>query len=363
MTSHLNSIDKSSSGDYLISARFTDALYLISGQDGHIIWRLGGTQSDFVMDFNFSRQHDARIISQNETVTELNFLDNAWDGGETEDSWATANTSSLLVVALYTSMSPMQATLIAQYERPDGKHTFGRGSMQLLPSGNYLGGWGDNAYITEHTPASGLVYEAALESDRFANYRAYKFNFTSRPTDWPSAKAFASVTSLGDNTTVVYVSWDGATEVSSWKFYAAADTDDDVGFLIGNAPKAGFETSRVLEGQHAMIFVEALDKDGLSLSKSDTVITEVPLGWHDEDRQTAAKRAEAHGAIGTYYAISRPMTRPLTCQTIRPTARANAPAACNFSSWDDDNVLYTASAASQKAAAIITMHLMVRSIP
>lgn len=76
---HVNSIDKNEAGDYILSARFTNTIYMISGQDGHIIWRLGGKFSDFNMDFTFSKQHHARFIESNSTRTVISFLNNASD--------------------------------------------------------------------------------------------------------------------------------------------------------------------------------------------------------------------------------------------------------------------------------------------
>lgn len=38
---HLNSIDKFSGGDYLVSSRHMDAIYRISHKDGQVVWRLG----------------------------------------------------------------------------------------------------------------------------------------------------------------------------------------------------------------------------------------------------------------------------------------------------------------------------------
>ncbi len=45
--SHLNSVDKFPDSDYLLSSRHTDTVYKISHRDGSIVWRLGGTRSDF----------------------------------------------------------------------------------------------------------------------------------------------------------------------------------------------------------------------------------------------------------------------------------------------------------------------------
>lgn len=67
---HGNSIDKDSSGNYLVSLRHTDAVYKID-LNGEIIWRLGGENSDFTFpnDRGFSGQHDARFI--NDSVVSL----------------------------------------------------------------------------------------------------------------------------------------------------------------------------------------------------------------------------------------------------------------------------------------------------
>ena len=53
---HCNSIDKCPDGHYLLSARHADTIYKVSKDDGSILWRLGGVQSDFESDFRFSRQ-------------------------------------------------------------------------------------------------------------------------------------------------------------------------------------------------------------------------------------------------------------------------------------------------------------------
>lgn len=55
---HINSVDQNAEGDYLVSSRHTSTVFKLSGQDGHVIWRLGGSMSDFsfppVSTFRFS---------------------------------------------------------------------------------------------------------------------------------------------------------------------------------------------------------------------------------------------------------------------------------------------------------------------
>lgn len=64
----MNSVDKSSEGDYMVSARYTNAIYKISAQTGSVLWTLGGPNSDFELEpgFNFSRQHDVCFQSLSE---------------------------------------------------------------------------------------------------------------------------------------------------------------------------------------------------------------------------------------------------------------------------------------------------------
>ena len=77
--SHPNSVDKASDGDLLLSGRHTDTIYKISTEDGSIVWRLGGKQSDFELGpgVKFSRQHDIRFRGMNKTHTMVSMLDNA----------------------------------------------------------------------------------------------------------------------------------------------------------------------------------------------------------------------------------------------------------------------------------------------
>lgn len=104
---HANSIAKTLAGDYIVSARHVNTIYKINRADSSVAWRLGGKQSDFLADFNFSSQHDARVVFENNTVTIVTMMDNASDDmGRQNDS---AIASSAKMVALYTSKKPMKA--------------------------------------------------------------------------------------------------------------------------------------------------------------------------------------------------------------------------------------------------------------
>ena len=269
----MNSVDKNTDGDYLISGRFTDTIYKISGKDGSIIWRLGGKHSSFYQkDFNFSQQHDARFVSEHGSVTVISFLDNAANNFESSRGYSAA-----MYVELDTAK--MEAQLIKFYPRPDMENSNLRGNVQSLPNGNTFVGWSDNAYISEHTPEGRVVLEARFMSCRLVSYRAYKFNWTSlAPVEDPSIKAISYGSSPAMSTTMVYASWNGATDIAEWKFYAARDVNDKFQ-LIGSAEKKGFETGYVADQYWPFWYAEAIDRSGNTLGRTAADLSEVPDGW------------------------------------------------------------------------------------
>ncbi|PYI17453.1 hypothetical protein BO99DRAFT_364226 [Aspergillus violaceofuscus CBS 115571] len=274
---HVNAADKNVYGDYLLSARYTSTIYLISGQDGHIIWRLGGKYTNFAMDFTFSKQHNARFVSANETHTVLSFLNNASDDFTNQE-----DVSSGMIVELDTVR--MTATLQSRYTRPDGSLSRMRGNLQRLDGGNVFMGWSAQGYHSEHAPDGTALMEAKFLSPRFNSYRSYKFPFVGHPQQPPAlaASVYASKPSQAhpsaadaaranpELTTVVHVSWNGATEVAVWNFYSQAD-ETAVPYLIGNVTKHDFESVFVTPGYWDFVSAEALDRHGDSLGWSRIV--------------------------------------------------------------------------------------------
>lgn len=294
---HMNSVDKNADGDYLISARYTNTIYKISGKDGSIIWRFGGKYSDFKLDgFNFSSQHDARWRSEDGTTTVITFFNNHSDGES-----KTANTSAAMEVALNTDS--MTATLVNELPRPDGRLTNLRGNVQRLDNGHTFVCWSENTYISEFDETGNLVMQAQMQSHRFSTYRAYKFNFTGTPSEPIALKAFVYGVTPETSTTVYYVSWNGATEVARWKFYTA---DDGTPTYLGTAKRAGFETMFMSTGASRRVMVEAVDVNGQSLGFSEVSDVELPPTWHYdrpavESTATSTQSGHSQSADFTMY--------------------------------------------------------------
>ncbi|CAG8945352.1 unnamed protein product [Penicillium salamii] len=260
---HINSIDKNEIGDYLISARFTNTIYLISCMDGNIMWRLGGKYSDFEQDFTFSKQHDAKFIESNGTHHLISFLNNASDEEFNEE-----NQSSSMFVQLDTSVKPWTARVVKRYIRPDYQLSRLRGNTQLLPNDHVFTCWSKGGYISEHTAEGEAVLEANFTSPRYSSYRAYKFEFTGHPDTPPDLVASVYGTDETNLVTTVWVSWNGATDVAEWHFYAqASDFHDPV--FVGKAPRVDFETMFIGAGYLDWVTAKAVDVNGTVLGTSE----------------------------------------------------------------------------------------------
>ncbi|KAK2604174.1 hypothetical protein N8I77_007125 [Diaporthe amygdali] len=323
---HLNSVDKTSTGDYLISARHLDSIMLVSHLDGSIIWRLGGAKSSFKLDgFNFTRQHDARFLSDiNGSGMIISLFNNNNDGATLKN-----NPSRAMVVVL--DMRDMSARQLSEYGRvPVGAAGFnitgqedkryidsnGMGNVQLLPNGHVLAHFGRHGAIAEYPPEgdSNPVFFANLlpaqspspPSEALTwsanNYRAflYPLNNTATPNTNSNTTAITPIQWEGKPTTrpdlwtyartpntlmTFYVSWNGDTRTASYKFHVSllkvseqtTTPPDDADFQwAGTWPRTGFETNMTIGGARPWAFAEALDAEGRSLANSSKVRTYVP---------------------------------------------------------------------------------------
>jgi hypothetical protein len=308
---HINSVDKNADGDYMISARHTSGIYKISGEDGHVIWRLNGAKSDFQLKgfdskYGFAFQHDARFIHENKSHTTISLFDNASNGYN-----FTYDISTGMVVVL--DHEKMTATQLRSYSSPafeDGSHHVSKsqGNTQLLPNGNVVLGWGNHAFWSEHLEDGTPVWYGSIAFTNVMNYRAHKFNWTGLPLTKPALWTY-SKTGTHQDGMMVYVSWNGATEVQKWSIFTASSLTGPWR-LETTIPKKGFETIWHHDAFAQYTYAAALDKDGNMLGKSEAQETFVPsehlrpscddlacfssvLSAEDERKQVGAEGAAA----------------------------------------------------------------------
>ena len=141
--------------------------------------------------------------------------------------------------------------------------------LQLLlgnigrPGGGSFVGWGSQPEFTEFD-ANGEVVLHGSFGDGMPSYRAFRLPWTGTPTDTP----VAALREDGGVSTV-YASWNGATEVRTWRVLAGPAPDQLR--PVAEVGKTGFETSAALPAPEEYAAVEALDADGQVLSRSEPV--------------------------------------------------------------------------------------------
>jgi hypothetical protein len=249
---HVNSIDAMHDGSLLIDARNTWAAYDVDRRTGRVRWQLGGKRSSFKMGPGSvtAYQHDARE-QPNGNIT---FFDN----GATPKAHPQ---SRAIEVSL--DMKSMSATLVRREEHVPALVAGSQGNTQALPGGGWLVGWGESPWMTEYSPGGQVVFDAHLPAS-WESYRVFRQSWSGRPAGPP---AFALVRS--GSHAIVYASWNGATEVASWRVLAGRSP----GALtpLAAAPSAGFETAIALpSAPHpgGFVQVQALDATGAVLGVS-----------------------------------------------------------------------------------------------
>ncbi|KIK53830.1 hypothetical protein GYMLUDRAFT_1024840 [Collybiopsis luxurians FD-317 M1] len=150
---HINSIEKTDDGNYLISSRHCFTIYFLDGTTGEIIWRMGGANSSFAMGdgANYSWQHHPRWVTKNDTYATMTVFDNAGEYGEYDETYS----RGLYLGINFTGMS---VELLQDFTSPNYTVSESQGSVQRQPNGNFLAGyvcdiyhWVDQVFVRSHS--------------------------------------------------------------------------------------------------------------------------------------------------------------------------------------------------------------------
>jgi Arylsulfotransferase (ASST) len=281
---HVNSVAPGPDGTLLVSARNTHAIYAIDRVSGALRWSLGGRSSDVAMGegVSFMWQHDAQWLGG----SRISLFDN-------HASLTGGDASRALILDVDTQA--MTAELVAEARHPDGVSAGTQGNTQLLGDGRLFVGWGSEGRVTEFSAAGDVVFDASFAPAD--SYRAYRFEWTGLPEEHPDVVVTPASDPRddrgaddgggddggdedgGDDASPadeeggldVAVSWNGATEVASWRVLAGDDTDDLE--PVATVRREGFETA-IRIPIAGVVEVEALDASGAVLDRSDTIVVE-----------------------------------------------------------------------------------------
>lgn len=283
---HINSVQKDTAGNYLVSARHTNTVGYVNGRTGDFIWKLGGKRNMFKdlsegAATNISMQHHARFFEENSTLM-------LFDNGVVPETFDFQSKGMMIDIDTHA----MTAKVRQEYLSPQKIGSKSRGSMQVLENDHVLLGYGVNAGWSEFTMEGNLLCdvhfgpEVGFGTDEVLSYRVLKRNWIGAPKTAPS------IVHQGSD---VYVSWNGATEVAMWELLAA-DAEISGYAPLASIRKEGFETRIPIPRNMTTLSVRAIGLDShgnvlgstsvLDLVGSVKHTIQVPISNRGKDQRT-----------------------------------------------------------------------------
>lgn len=175
---HFNSINIDPiDNNFIVSGRHINQVFKINRNNGQIMWRFGGSNSDFNLTGNniISHPHHATILSNGNLLL--------FDNGVTK------NPQQSRIVEFDIDDTNHTATIVNEYSET-GRYFDIMGSAQKLNNGNYFIGWGGNTTsqinanksdITEITSNGNIVLDLSFRNNPNSfrySYRALKYNIS-----------------------------------------------------------------------------------------------------------------------------------------------------------------------------------------
>jgi hypothetical protein len=251
---HLNSVTLDHDGTLLISGRNTWSVSKVNHQTGALIWTLGGKRSSFKMGrgASFAFQHDVRVRAGHDWY--ITMFDNGAGPPVVHPSRA---------LKLFLDVKHKTAREVAQHTDSPPVQSYVEGNYQQLPDGNTFVGWGAGPYLSEFSRSGKLLLNGRF-LDKNGSYRMFRYTWSGNPQQPPAVAA-----KKNGGHTDVYASWNGSTNVSSWRVLGGAGS----GSLgsVATATRHGFETHITVNGAQAFVEVQALDSRGHVLASSAPV--------------------------------------------------------------------------------------------
>jgi hypothetical protein len=138
------------------------------------------------------------------------------------------------------------------------------GSAQLLPGGRMFVGWGTLPYFSEFAADGSLLADGQI-TDTCQSYRAFSHAWTGHPAEPPVVAA----RHRQGGGSLVYASWNGATEVASWTVLTGRSASSLS--RAGTFRRAGFETAMTVHHRGSHVAVEARNAAGHVLGRSAAI--------------------------------------------------------------------------------------------
>ena len=265
---HVNSVQVVAPNQVLVSMRNTWSAYLVDTSTGQITWTLSGNPkiSTFSLPSNarFHWQHHVELHPGNL----VSLYDDSCCGALGHGNFTAPNGPSR-GLELQLDMTKHTGSLVAQYTHGKNFDSAFLGSMEPLAGGNTLVGWGSLPYFSEFDHSGKLLLDAVWPTPNIS-YRVLLSTWVGSPSYPPSGAVRKS-----RGKTIVYASWNGATQVAGWRVLAGSSSAH-LSVVVSRAARSGFETTIPVSGSHSWFEVEALDRAGTILGTSKPFTSNTP---------------------------------------------------------------------------------------
>jgi hypothetical protein len=251
---HINSIQLTGHETFLVSMRNTWTAYLVDRLTNAVVWTVSGNphNSSFALPgkAQFQWQHDVELHGGDV----LSLFDDhccaftSAPGGKVGFVKPTGPSRGLVIKLNLTNHT---GSFGSQYSRGKNFNAAFLGDTQLLPGGNVALGWGSTPFFSEDNSKGKVLLDAVWPTPDLS-YRTYVQRWTGIPYFPPSG---AVRNNQGKAT--VYASWDGDTQVVSWRVLAGTSASSLK--AVASNTKSGFETTIPLTSSYKVYEVQGLD--------------------------------------------------------------------------------------------------------
>jgi hypothetical protein len=230
---------------------------MVDRRTGGILWTIGGKHSSFPIPASaaFQWQHDVEYHAGN--VISL-FDDHCCE--ITGNGIYLSPTGNSRGLVLRVDPATRAVSVLKRIYNDQGYDAEYMGNVELLRGGGTFIGWGDAPLMSDYGASGHLVFQAQLPGPDI-DYRAYLQRWVGLPLTAPSGAA-----RVHDGRTVVYASWNGATQVRGWRVLAVPASG--AAHPVANAPRSGFETDIPITNGAGRYEVQAIDAAGRVIGTS-----------------------------------------------------------------------------------------------
>ncbi len=263
---HGNALAPTNDGNLLLSSRNLSEITKINLQTGAVMWRLGGKANmfRFVNGQPFAFQHDVRQLPNGDITV--------FDNQGTTDNPAPSQGIEYKV-----DEGSKTATVVWSFSHSPQVFATFMGNTERLPSGNTFLSWGApftrSGYnffsMTEVTPQNQTIFDFVFDQP-YVSYRAFLTPWHGYPDTPPALVVKSDATGL----TLGY-SWNGATEVASYRLYGGSSPQSLT--LVDQKVKTDFETQSHLAdlpSSECYFQVAALNSSGSEMARSNVVTSD-----------------------------------------------------------------------------------------